>query len=505
MKISIGQDGDKVNFEAVDVRDIRELSELILKSPYSLGIFKDNYRTKANFVQAEAIGLDFDEGMSLAEATELFKDYSHIIAPSRSHQVEKNGKVCDRFRVILILSEPITDAKVFEATWFELFKQFPKLDKACKDASRFFYPSKSVHSVKSGGLRVQPVDPEFLGFTEYNPPLITQFPSEEKGELGKATLKFLQFGAPHGERHRELYKAARDVNQQGYSFEEFVEWVNDLCERVGDDAYRDKGALKAIQDAFTKEPKHEPRIEKKAFELKKIGQLYEDKTEVEWLVEGLLTKGGVSLMSADPKAGKSTLVRQLMRDVLRGSLFLNRRCKQGQVYYFAIEEQIQVINASFKRLGVTAEDDLFVHVGDPLTENGFKDFKELIVSQRPALAVIDTLFDLLEVESENNYKEVKRGLRAIRQIARESGTHILLVHHSSKQMKDDKRRGNRAILGSQAIAGGVDTVIILEVDSTSRYITTSGREISKWDYHEIIWDERTKTYSLGAKKEEDLY
>lgn len=350
MLISLGTEGDKVNFGAVEVSSMDELARLIVASPYSLGVFKDDYRTKANFVQAESIGLDFDDGVTLAEAEELFKDYSHIIAPSRSHQVEKNGVVQDRFRVILFLSTPITDAKVFEATWFSLYQKYPKLDKACKDASRFFYPSKYIHSTKTGGLKVDVVEsyPELPDSAKDWSYQATgdKLPEGTLGDLGKRTLKFLALGAPDGQKHRELYAAARDAHQQGYTKEWFGEQLEALADKTGDDAYIDKGSVTTVRDAFNKEPNHEPRIEPKAFNLKKIGQLYEDKSEVNWLVDSLLSRGGISLMSADPKAGKSTLVRQLIRDVLRGDKFLTRHCKQGSVYYFAIEEQIQVINAT---------------------------------------------------------------------------------------------------------------------------------------------------------------
>lgn len=501
MLVSIGHERDKATFTPFEVKSIGELAELILKQPYSLGTFKDDHRTKDNFIQTKAIGLDFDSGVTLWEATELFKDYMHIIAPSRNHQVEKNGIVEDRFRVILFLSSPITDNETFEATWYSLATKFPKLDKACKDSSRFFYPSKYIHSSSRDGNKVDPVAPKpkiepVEKTVEINVDLT-------KGELGRRTLNFLLKGSTKGQRHNDLYAAARDAHQQGYSQEWFLNEINVLCDKTGDEAYRDPGALKTISDCFTKEPRHEPRIELKAFNMQRIGTLYEDKTEVEWLVSRLLSKGGVSLISADPKAGKSTLVRQLIRDVLRGSNFLERRCEQGAVFYFAIEEQKQIVNASFRRLGVTENDNLFIHMGDPLTNNSLEDFRELLNEHKPSLAVIDTLFDFLEVESENNYKEVKRELRRLRQIARESNTHIVLVHHNSKGQKDDKRRGNRGILGSQAIAGGVDTIMVIEVDGRDRLISSTGRDITNWYHREIIFNQTDHTYTLGPIKEED--
>lgn len=510
MLISIGTDGDKVNFGAVEVRNMDELAEYILASPYSLGVFKDDYRTKANFIQAESIGLDFDDGVTLAEAEEMFKDYSHIIAPSRNHQVEKNGVKQDRFRVILLLSTPITNAETFEATWFSLYQKYPKLDKACKDASRFFYPSKYIHSTRTGGLKVEPVEsyPELPDSARDWSYLADGDKSTEGqlGDLGKRALKFLTLGAPKGQKHAELYASARDAHQNGYSSEWFIEQLRLLTDKFEDPDYTDEGAIKAVKDAFSKDPKHEPRVEKNAFNMVKIGELYKDETRIDWLVDSLLSRGGMSVLVADPKTGKSTLARQLIRDVLRGSSFLSLRCKQGSVFYFAIEEQVQVLNWSFRRLGVTNEDSLQVHVGDPLTDESFGDFAELVTREKPDLVVVDTLFDIVNVESEYSYKDVKRELRKLRQVARESNAHILLVHHSSKGQAGEKRRGNRAILGSQAIAGGVDTIVVIEKEGRDRLITTSGREVHTWEHRQLIWDNETATYSLGPEtSDEDLY
>lgn len=499
MQISIGDAGNKRDFRAVTVNTFAELKKHILSVPYSLGIYKDGKRNKENFLQTDLIGLDFDEGVTLVEAAELFKDFNHIIAPTKSHGKEKNGKVCDRFRVILFLSAPITDNETFEATWFSLYEKFPKIDKACKDSCRYFEPSSSIYSCRAkDGLAVDVVLPK---------PKVTEKPvlevsAEQKGTLGKRTLQFLALGAPAGQKHNELFAAARDAHQNLYSEDWFIVQMEALAQKTGDDAYVDSGAMQTIRDAFRKDPKHEPRIEPRAFKLQKLGDLYKDKTEVEWIVEELLSAGGVSLISGDPKAGKSTLVRQLIRDVLRGGTFLGRRCKPGSVHYYAIEEQVQVLNSSFKRLGLTDKDSLWVHVGDPLSDNSYKDFHDILVETKPTVAILDTGFDIVEVKSQNDYDEVKKAFRKIRKTARESGTHIIFIHHNGKDNGQFKRQGNGKILGSQAIAGGVDTILMFEVDGRTRRVSSSGRQIKQWFRRELIYNERDNTYTLGPEEEE---
>lgn len=44
---------------------------------------------------------DIDDGLSLLEAKEMFREFKYLIYTTKSHQVEKKGIKCDRFRIIL--------------------------------------------------------------------------------------------------------------------------------------------------------------------------------------------------------------------------------------------------------------------------------------------------------------------------------------------------------------------------------------------------------------------
>ena len=44
---------------------------------------------------------DVDDGLSIEEAKSEFKSYEYLIATTKSHQIEKKGLKCDRFRIIM--------------------------------------------------------------------------------------------------------------------------------------------------------------------------------------------------------------------------------------------------------------------------------------------------------------------------------------------------------------------------------------------------------------------
>jgi len=54
-----------------------------------------------NNSEQDLLILDIDDGLTITEAKEIFKSYKYLIATTKSHQKDKKGLVCDRFRIIL--------------------------------------------------------------------------------------------------------------------------------------------------------------------------------------------------------------------------------------------------------------------------------------------------------------------------------------------------------------------------------------------------------------------
>jgi hypothetical protein len=78
------------------------------------------------------------------------------------------------------------------------------------------------------------------------------------------------------------------------------------------------------------------------------------------------------------------------------------------------------------------------------------------------LVILDTLAAFARISDLSNYAEVQPVMADIGGLAKESGVHIALVHHSRK------REGGTATdkaLGSTAIIGGCDTPVVLSVEA----------------------------------------
>ncbi len=108
---------------------------------YSAGIFKEDYAKNENWLGQELLILDIDDGLPITEALELLKNFQAMIHTSASHQKEKGGVRCDRYRVIIPTQEPI-DCTVKEYTDTMKYiskKVFPFIDEKCVDPARIYF------------------------------------------------------------------------------------------------------------------------------------------------------------------------------------------------------------------------------------------------------------------------------------------------------------------------------------------------------------------------------
>lgn len=496
MQFSIGY--SNTNFTPVEVNTLDEFAKHATSTTYSCGIYKDNKRDKTHFIKAESIGLDFDGGMTVEEAKQTFANYRHLIMATKSHQIEKDGKpACDRFRVILFLSKPITNSKDFTATWHELYKLAPMADPACKDASRMFYPSTQVLSFREDGALVEPA--------VYSPPKLEAVPqiTDAKGQLSTQTLDLFMFGAEAGQRNTRLYKAAKDCQQNGYTKYEVISMLENMISFTGNWAsnYVNEKDIETIESAYREENLHSPRPKTEAvLNLRRVGDFMNEKHVVDWLVQDFLTVGGFSVIAGSPKSGKSTLTRQLAVAISRGGEFLGRQAKQGKVLYLALEEQDAMLQHQFRKLGVREEDEIYIHTGGISGKDRIDVISAAIHELSPVLVVGDTLGLLADIKDLNNYNEVNVALAKYRDIARKTKAHIITVHHTNK----GEGTGANRILGSNAIFGAVDNAIIFDQIENRRYITSKQRGGRPFNSQSLEYIADHDMYVLDANDNDDF-
>jgi hypothetical protein len=236
-----------------------------------------------------------------------------------------------------------------------------------------------------------------------------------------------------------------------------------------------------------------------SFRPKPLRDLFDEPEEKQsWLVDGLLPTGGLSTVAAKPKVGKSTLARQLALSVARGQDFLGKRTEQGSVLYLALEEKKAEVTRHFRDLGATGDEDIRIHCAPAPIEA--VDQARVLLKQNPAsLLIIDPLFKFTRVKDGNDYAMMTAALEPILTMARESGAHIMLVHHSGKAERDDPAD---AILGSTALLGNVDTAILLNRRDEYRSIQTRQRYGEDIEESVLEFDPNRRSMTVGAPRQQ---
>ncbi len=119
--------------------DVYKITE---KYEYSATKFKNGKRNNLSAKGVSTIILDIDDGQTLEEGIETFKEFKSLIVTTKSHQVDKKGLVADRYRVILPLNQTIIDMNYYSRL-MRVLTRFYNADIACSDPARYYSPNPS--------------------------------------------------------------------------------------------------------------------------------------------------------------------------------------------------------------------------------------------------------------------------------------------------------------------------------------------------------------------------
>ena len=127
------------------VGTFKGLAEKIINADfrYSAGSFRNDYINDANYLQEQNLFIiDIDNDLTLEDAKNLFSGMTYLIATTRTHQKEKKGIVCDRFRIILpTMSTFHLSPAVYSDMYMNVINSLgiEEADTQCRNASRWYY------------------------------------------------------------------------------------------------------------------------------------------------------------------------------------------------------------------------------------------------------------------------------------------------------------------------------------------------------------------------------
>jgi hypothetical protein len=132
-----------------------------------------------------------------------------------------------------------------------------------------------------------------------------------------------------------------------------------------------------------------------------------DAPKAKFLIEGLLTQGGLAALVAKPKHSKSSISRYAAVCVSKGKPFLGRKTQRGEVLLISAEDPIQHVENCLKVLDWNPELDEAIHVIDSVsskTEHNINALRD-VLKDYPGikLVVVDTFAKFGRVKDMNEY------------------------------------------------------------------------------------------------------
>jgi len=188
-------------------------------------------------------------------------------------------------------------------------------------------------------------------------------------------------------------------------------------------------------------------------------------SRVEWVWEGYCAKGELTLCSALPKVGKSTIIAYLLKCLQTGESFAGQEVQKSKT--LIISEESKALWAR-KRDDLELEGEIWI-IPQPYTEKpSYRQWIDLLESSTKFckeneidLVVIDTITSFWHVKDEGNAPEVQAALLPLNHLTK-AGIAVLIVHHHRKSGGDE----GVASRGSTAFGSAVS--ILLEVSRKER-------------------------------------
>ena len=206
------------------------------KYRYSAGTFLNGYITDENYLREQNLFIiDIDDGLTLEDAKGLFRDYTYLIATTKSHQIEKNGTICDRFRLILpTISKFHLEPKIYSDMYMNVLNAIGiyEADNKCRNSSRWYYGNETGEHWYNDGSILLDIRP-YIPHSSENIKTAKSLHNYEREISGDnvdlriaGSLKWLASNTTAGNRNDNIFRFAKMLKDPSHmDCQEWEQWT----------------------------------------------------------------------------------------------------------------------------------------------------------------------------------------------------------------------------------------------------------------------------------------
>ncbi len=258
----------------------------------------------------------------------------------------------------------------------------------------------------------------------------------------------------------------------------------DLRDESGRESHKVRGPEKGKKD----ELHGGPALRLNAISARDLARM--ELPEIRWAVPDFVPEG-LTILGGPPKLGKSVLALHLALAVASGGVaFSAVPAERGAVLYLALEDTNRRLQG---RIRAACPDgnvpaDLGIVREAPRVGEGLEEALQEWIAAHPSvrLVIVDTWQKIRPPRKSGSdpYEADYRTVGALKKIADDAGIAVILIHHTRKGPSNPVgAEGDflESLLGSQAIAGAADGVMVLRRARGERSMTLSltGRDIEE--------------------------
>jgi len=176
---------------------------------------------------------------------------------------------------------------------------------------------------------------------------------------------------------------------------------------------------------------------------------------------------GLTLLGGKPKSGKSTLAEQIAADI----------SIEKSVLYLALEYNLRMAQGRFSeftekhRVHLVLEGEL-----NGIGQGGERELEELIRTLEPDILIVDILAKLKR-RNVGSYDAEYQAMTEIKELVDKYDMDCLVLTHSGKPNANDSDDPFDKIIGSTAVQGVPDNLMILSTGNGETVLNTKGRLI----------------------------
>jgi len=239
--------------------------------------------------------------------------------------------------------------------------------------------------------------------------------------------------------------------------------------------------------------------------LRRPHQLAECPDERRWLIEGLWADQAVGILGGEPKCCKSFLALEMALSIASGAACLHQFpvYRQGPVLLFPAEDSLAVVRQRLEGMASVAGVSLGALPIEVITEPVLRldlpaDRQRLtnpVALIKPLLLILDPLIRMHRLE-ENDASQIAGLLSFLRQLQRQFGLAVLVVHHSRKDSNGS--RPGQALRGSSDLHGWGDSNLYMRRRREQLTLSTEHRAAPSRDHIPLQLMEIESALSLSV-------